>query len=199
MRAAYEPLISTLQKCIESQPDSSRSYSMLGEIYCCLNEMDLCLQIRTEGYENTGNEELNPKGYTDTEHADGVTLTYDSWGRIIEQLTPDLHDTFEYGEGKQVSRRVSGWRIEPSSPFEYQYEEYQYENGRRVSRTVDIESENGVDRTITYDYPEPGTCIEYENYGVFSFKTAITFNEYGQVIRRDVYGDDGEIVDSYNG
>lgn len=212
MRVLYEPLIPLLQKYVRLHPDSvgiNNLYQDLAEIYCRLNEMDLCLQVRAQGYENTGDEWLKPEEHIIAYDDHSRAWTYDAWGRCImyEINTSDGYwcETREYGEGTQLAHVRSGYANQKG-----QTHDYQFENGRIVSVTDASYWAGGSQyEEWTYEYPEPGKFIRRDGVQINTLtmldgqtnrvtidrkgSIVYTLDDYGHTIHADYY-DNGEYV-----
>ena len=146
----YDPIIPDLTDYIAAYPKDPRGYRYLGEIYVRLKEMDLCLKIRKEGYDQTGVEDLYPGEYQYMDEAGGQ-YTADAWGRLVSYISADGTVHFcEYGDGYELIRDGERERVS----------EYAYIDGQCMSR-ISYSVERGYELTSTadYSYPEPGVCV----------------------------------------
>ncbi len=186
----FGPLIPEVETLIARAPDRGEGYQLLGELYVLLGEMDRCLAIRTEGYEITGEQWLNPSGYT----IDGGR--YDGWGRDLSFDSGDGRIEYTFGEGQRVthSRHQS---VGSEETFDY---DYSYDSEGRVCETTvswgsshEVSTytyEGGGILTIHTDYYHNGQKTEY-----FTDET-VTIDKYGKWVKSVWKNSDGDVYET---
>lgn len=195
MRTAYEPLIPLLEQYIWARPQDENGYLYLSQLYCRLNEMNLCLAVRTEGYTQTGYESLIPEEHTLITSAD--TQVLDAWGRTIvsESENDGTKSENQYGEGEQFTRWVTSGTSGQDDSIMH---EYTYENGHVISSTT--QSSDGLfNDTATYEYPEDGVCIITTiSPNVLApnniTKEIVHFGELGELFKIEGYDSNGNLI-----
>lgn len=190
LREIFGPIVDLLRMYIDNYPDDSQGYYYLGGIYCMLNEMDYCLQIRQEGFLKTGDVLLTPSNHSRA-YEDYNPIDCDAWGRVIYwEDGLSVPHIYVYGDGAELLQRTVKHESEQATS------EFFYENGRRISMNDKHYGTVGgkafeFNRIYNYEYPGNDTCVKRywmveEGRDGYDF-TIDTFDAYGNRIIIESY------------
>ena len=159
---------------------------ILAGLYYIMGELEQCLEVRAELYQQTGEEYLNPEGYVST---GSLTDYYNSYGVMVRQEGAAAYGVWlwEYDQmGKPLGSTTSYGDGRPDKSTEILYE-----NGRIVKEVFHSymassgDGRGNVTYTPTaswwdYEYGEGQVIIRnYDSAGELSQIGTVTLNEYG--------------------
>lgn len=192
LEAVYWPSAELLKKYLAYNQNDKEAWEALAWIYLHMDEMELCLEVRREGYEITGYENLIPETYTKT--SVNADITYDEYGRRIEEHWAEgtldgtaQTNTYTYGEGDRYITYV-----EESSDNSIWRREAEYDTFGRIIRVTSTMSFHGGENEEYYFKCE----YEYEGDNSVLYKSShssgdwqidrVIYDEYGKETDRTI-------------
>jgi tetratricopeptide (TPR) repeat protein len=168
-------------------------YDCIQRAYYILGEYELCLEMRKQLYEKTGDYRFAPEETTHYEQNDNCRRVYDKYGREISyymdpnSIEEDVRTSFshikEYGEDGKIMQEKGEYWFDGKHGGKY-IKTYEYdESGRVLKVTGDQDMSPGLRRIDfahltdieTYLYNEKGVTIHfYYRYEYYNGETKVS-------------------------